>query len=510
MTLSPPDSQPKPSKPGPRWTFSSGRDFAGARVLCLGDVMLDRFVHGRIERISPEAPIPIMAIQKETAMLGGAGNVARNVVALGGHASLVAVVGDDDAGREITRLMAMSERLGTALVSVAGRVTTVKTRFVAGTHHMLRADRETVAQIDGPTAARVFNAFRAELEDCDVVVLSNYAKGVLTDQVLAGVIEAARRAGKIILADPKRTKFERYRGIDILKPNAQELADATGMPTESDDQVVAAARKAIAQSQIAAMLVTRSERGMSLIEASGRVTHAPTWAREVYDVSGAGDTVIATLAAGLALGADLVEAVKLANAAAGVVVGKIGTSVVYAEELAAAVHEGSMHQAESKVVPLARALDEIAQWRTKGSRIGFTNGCFDLLHPGHISLLAQSRGACERLVVGLNTDQSVRRLKGPTRPVQNQAARSLVLASLSSVDMVVLFDDETPMQLIEAIRPEVLIKGADYTIDTVVGAPFVQSYGGQVMLANLEAGHSTTNIIERMAVPEAPPKDIAS
>jgi D-beta-D-heptose 7-phosphate kinase/D-beta-D-heptose 1-phosphate adenosyltransferase len=358
-----------------------------------------------------------------------------------------------------------------------------------------------VAQIDSATAAKVFNAFRAELEDCDVVVLSNYAKGVLTDQVLAGVIEAARRAGKKIMADPKRTKFERYRGIDILKPNAQELADATGMPTDNDDQVVAAARKAIATAQVGAILVTRSERGMTLVEANGRVTHAATWAREVYDVSGAGDTVIATLASALALGSDLAEAVLLANAAAGVVVGKIGTSVVYPEELAAAVHEGSMHQAESKVLPLSRALDEIAHWRNKGQRIGFTNGCFDLLHPGHISLLAQARGACERLVVGLNTDQSVRGLKGTSRPVQNQAARALVLASLSSVDLVILFDDETPLELIQAIRPDVLVKGADYTVDTVVGAPLVQSYGGQVMLANLADGHSTSNIIRRMAEP---------
>jgi D-beta-D-heptose 7-phosphate kinase/D-beta-D-heptose 1-phosphate adenosyltransferase len=490
-----------PSTDAP-WTFGRSKDFTGARVLCLGDVMLDRFVHGRIERISPEAPIPIMTISKETAMLGGAGNVARNVVALGGHASLVAVVGDDAPGREITRLMAETERLGTALVTVAGRVTTVKTRFVAGTHHLLRADRETVAQIDAAVAAKVFHAFRAELEECDVVVLSNYAKGVLTDQVLAGVIEAARRAGKKILADPKRTKFERYRGIDVLKPNAQELAEATGMPVETDDQVVAAARKALAQAQVGAILVTRSERGMSLIEASGRVTHAPTWAREVYDVSGAGDTVIATLASALAVGADLAEAVKLANAAAGVVVGKIGTSVVYPEELAGAVHEGSMHQAESKILTLPRALDEISHWRAKGQRIGFTNGCFDLLHPGHVSLLAQARGACERLVVGLNTDQSVKRLKGDSRPVQSETARALVMASLSSVDLVVLFDEDTPLQLIEAIKPDVLVKGADYTIDGVVGAPFVQSYGGRVLLANLSDGHSTTGLIKRMAEPE--------
>jgi D-beta-D-heptose 7-phosphate kinase/D-beta-D-heptose 1-phosphate adenosyltransferase len=265
--------------------------------------------------------------------------------------------------------------------------------------------------------------------------------------------------------------------------------------------VVAAARKAIAQAQVGAMLVTRSERGMSLIEANGRITHATTWAREVYDVSGAGDTVIATLASALALGADLAEAVKLANAAAGVVVGKIGTSVVYPEELATAIDDGSMHEVESKILPLSRAQSIIAHWRDKGQRVGFTNGCFDLLHPGHVSLLAQARASCEKLVVGLNTDASVKRLKGDSRPVNTQAARALVLASLASVDMVILFDDDTPMQLIEAIRPDVLVKGADYTIDTVVGSGFVRSYGGQVILAQLAEGHSTTNIIKRMNEP---------
>jgi D-beta-D-heptose 7-phosphate kinase/D-beta-D-heptose 1-phosphate adenosyltransferase len=282
----------------------------------------------------------------------------------------------------------------------------------------------------------------------------------------------------------------------VLKPNRRELAQATRMPVGSEDEVVAAARALIAAGDFGAVLVSLSEDGMILAEAGGAVHRLPAAAREVYDVSGAGDTVIATLAAALAAGLSLIEAAQLANLAAGIVVGKVGTAVTYASELADALGEDEYGHHKSR--PLPRALEQVERWRLRGLKIGFTNGCFDLLHPGHVALLAQARAACDRLVVGLNSDASVARLKGANRPVQQETARAAVLASLSSVDLVVVFPEDTPVALIEAIRPDVLVKGADYRVEEVVGADFVQSYGGTVVLADLVAGHSTTATIKKI------------
>jgi len=466
--------------------------FPQARIACLGDVMLDRYIYGQVERISPEAPIPVLRVNRETAMLGGVGNVARNIVALGGRAQLIATIGDDDAGRQLAALVGADKGLEPRVSVETGRPTTVKTRFVAGGQQLLRADRETARAISEATVAELLGDLSDALAEAQVLVVSDYAKGVLTDAVLAPAIAQARAAGRPVIADPKSADFGRYRGASLLTPNRRELMLASGLPCDTEEEVVKAARRAIKQSGVEAVLATLSERGMALITRDA-AHHLPAEAREVFDVSGAGDTVVATVALALAVGATAEEAAQLANRAAGIVVGKAGTAVVHPDELSHALGH------DRKVLGLPAALDRLVTWRRQGHRIGFTNGCFDLLHQGHVSLLTQARARCDRLVVGLNSDASVKRLKGEGRPVQGEQARGAVLAALQAVDMVVVFEEDTPERLIQAMKPELLVKGADYTVDTVVGADQVKAWGGEVYLADLTPGVSTTAIIARGA-----------
>lgn len=479
--------------------------FGGARVVCLGDIMLDRYVYGRVDRISPEAPIPVVAVEREAAMLGGVGNVARNVAALGGTASLLAAIGDDEAGREIIRLLSGESRIEPDLVTDIGRATTVKTRFVAGGQQLLRADHEVALPLSPGGVETLVNAARAEMAGAGAVVLSDYAKGALSDAVLQAIIGAAREMGLPVIVDPKSTDFSRYAGATLIKPNLKELAAATGLACRTDAEIMDAAQAALASSQADALLITRSQAGMTLVTRNGTGTaalearHFPARAQEVYDVSGAGDTVLAALGLAIAAGAGLGDAAALANAAAGLVVAKVGTAVVHPEELTHALLAASVSGAEAKIASAAQARDQAARWRAQGLRVGFTNGCFDLVHPGHLSLLRQARAECDRLIVGLNSDASVKRLKGADRPLQTETARALVLASLSDVDMVVIFGEDTPRALIEALTPDVLVKGADYAVDEVVGADIVQAAGGRVVLAKLVPGESTTRTIARMA-----------
>jgi D-beta-D-heptose 7-phosphate kinase/D-beta-D-heptose 1-phosphate adenosyltransferase len=382
------------------------------------------------------------------------------------------------------------------------RQTTIKDRFIVGVQQLLRVDRESIDPVDGDIAAQVRARAEAALAGVGAVVVSEvsgYGKGVLTVDAIAYLTGKARQTGQSLIVDPKGGDYTRYAGAYLVTPNRRELGDASRMPVETDDEIIAAARHIAAGCDIENVLVTRSSDGMTLVTQDD-VHHLPSEAREVFDVSGAGDTVVATLAAALAIGAPLLDAARLANVAAGIVVGKIGTAVAYLEDIADAIHRQTLLMpGEAKILPLVPALDRIASWRQRGDRIGFTNGCFDLIHPGHVALLAKSRAACDRLIVGLNDDNSVRRLKGETRPIQNEASRAAVLASLKSVDVVVLFAEDTPIDLIAAIKPDILTKGADYTIDQVVGADLVQAQGGDVRLIDLEAGHSTTATIARLA-----------
>jgi D-beta-D-heptose 7-phosphate kinase/D-beta-D-heptose 1-phosphate adenosyltransferase len=469
----------------------------GARVVCVGDLMLDRFVYGTAERISPEAPIPVVRIEREESMLGGAGNVVRNIVGLGGAVEFVSVVGQDQAGREVLELVSALDGVEPHLLVERNRVTTIKTRYVAGHQQMLRADSETDVPVADPIAEDAARLVCQAMKDCSVVAISDYAKGLLIPREIATIIHAAKAAKRTVIVDPKGRDYSRYRGATILTPNQRELADAAQMPAADDRGVELAAKKILKITEAQAIVVTRGADGMSVVPAKGKPLHLPALAREVFDVSGAGDTVVATLATALAGGLTLEQAARLASVAASVVVAKVGTAVAYSADLLRALRHDDIATGEHKVVTLEQAVDEVGRWRHQGLKIGFTNGCFDLLHPGHVSLIGQARAACDRLVVGLNSDASVRRLQGASRPVQGEAARASVIGSLGHVDLVVIYAEDTPMETLKALKPDVLVKGADYTKDKVVGAKEVEGWGGRVVLAKLTAGQSTTAIIAK-------------
>ncbi len=474
-----------------------------ARVLCIGDVMLDRFIYGAIERISPEAPIPVLLVEREKHMLGGAGNVAANLASLGVTVTLMAVVGDDGAGADVRKYLE-AQGVTAALETAADRGTTVKSRFVCGSQQMLRVDREKTEAISAAVEAALLARLETLVKDTGALILSDYKKGLLTDRLVAAAIDGARRHGVPVIVDPKGRDFARYRGATFVTPNRKEIETATGLKAATDDEVMHAAQQVMQSCGIENVLVTRSKDGMSLVAGKGAPVHIPAQVREVYDVSGAGDTVIAVFAAGLAARLPALNAATLANVAAGIVVGKSGTATARPDEIAEVLEEDIIksrapHMARPpKVATLHRAAEQAERLRARGQKVGFTNGCFDLLHPGHLSSLRQARRACDFLIVAINGDASVKRLKGPTRPVQNQDARAEVLAALDMVDMVVVFEEDTPLSLIEAIRPDVLVKGGQYKLEEVVGYDVVMSYGGKIVRADMEEGFSTTNTIAKM------------
>lgn len=473
--------------------------FHNARVLVLGDVMLDRYVYGAVERTSPEAPVPVMALKSTSSVPGGAANVARNVAALGARAILLGVIGQDETGAELQSQLDAMARIDARFQIDSSRPTTTKTRYVADRQQMLRTDVESSAPLASPMSAQVLSKFEAALDEADIVVLSDYGKGVLSEAVTARAIAAANARRLPVLVDPKSRSFSKYRGATILTPNSKELQTACGHDCSSDEQVVVGAQKILAEGICDTLVVTRGKDGMSVIHSSGGVSHIHTDAQEVYDVTGAGDTAVAAMAVGLASGADIAAASSLANVAAGVVVGKYGTATATVEEILARLHGSEAPALSESHFGLDAVRLLLTRWRMLGLRIAFTNGCFDVLHPGHVSLLNQAKKAADRLIVGLNSDASVRRLKGASRPVQSAAARALVLHSLKAVDAVVIFEEDTPLQLITAIEPDVLVKGADYTVSTVVGADLVLQRGGKVVLADLLPAHSTTETLRRVA-----------
>jgi D-beta-D-heptose 7-phosphate kinase/D-beta-D-heptose 1-phosphate adenosyltransferase len=470
----------------------------GARVLVVGDVMLDRFVHGEVSRVSAEAPIPVFAWGRESAMLGGAGNVARNIIALGGRPTLVGLVGADGPAAEIRALLAGETALADGLVADTGRPTTVKVRFSAAGQQLLRVDTEAVIAAEGAIEAAMIATVARVAPGASAILISDYGKGVVTPGVIAACLAAARAHGARVIVDSKARGFARYGAVDLVKPNAGELARATDLPTESDAEVERALAKALGECDAEAILVTRAAKGMSLGIRGAMVRH---WSRpppEVFDTAGAGDTALAAVGLALAAGASLDVGVELALLASWIAVQKAGVAAVSPEDLIEAELAAHRSPTEAKIVTAERMAAEAARWRARGLRVGFTNGCFDILHPGHIAYLTQARSWCDRLIVGLNTDESVRAAKGPGRPVNGLEARAMVLAGLSAVDLVAPFEEETPIRLIEAARPDVLVKGADYSLDGVVGRDAVESWGGEVRLADFLQGHSTTATIGRL------------
>ncbi|KAA5805520.1 D-glycero-beta-D-manno-heptose 1-phosphate adenylyltransferase [Alkalicaulis satelles] len=471
---------------------------AGRRALVVGDVILDRFVYGRTERISREAPVPILSETRRSVMLGGAGNLARNIASLGGEAMLVSAAGEDAEGAETGALVREACGEDADLVTEAGRATPAKIRYVAQNQQMFCVDRDPRTPVSDATVDAVFKAAEARLARADVLILSDYGRGLLTPDLIARLVAAARKAGVPVSVDPRGKGYERYDGAAVIKPNADELAAETGLPVSDDAEAETALRALKTRlKQTDALLVTRGGAGMTLLDASGAVTHQRSRPRSVFDVSGAGDTALAALSLAMAAGVPLSEAMALADLAAGVAVGKAGTAVVAPDELI----EDALGGAEApvwRILTRADAAGLTARWRAEGLRVGFTNGCFDILHPGHLSVLRHAASVCDRLVVGLNADASVSRLKGAERPINTAASRALMLASLDMVDRVVVFEEDTPEALIRALNPHVLVKGADYIADELPGAAHVKSRGGEVVLAPLEPGLSTTALVERL------------
>lgn len=469
-------------------------------VLCVGDLMLDEFVYGEVSRVSPEAPAPVIAVQRSESNVGGAGNVARNIASLGARCIFAGLVGEDEAGARLSDELAREPLIEAVLVADASRPTTRKVRFVSEhfSTHMLRADWELAVPASADVEQRLIDAILPQLARADIVLLSDYAKGVLTARVIRNIIDAAKKLGKRVIVDPKSANLAIYRGATLLTPNRKEFAEATRSRADSDLDIAAAAQDAMLLADCEAMLVTQSEHGMTLVVRGGEAIHVPALPVKVRDVSGAGDTVAAVLALALAAGAGWENALRTANAAAAVAVGKKGTATVTPSELRRKILPHASLVAEEKIVPAGGDLDtHLAEWRRLGLRIGFTNGCFDFLHPGHVKVLTAARRACDRLIVGLNSDASVKRLKGEGRPVQNESARAEVLAALEAVDLVAIFEDDTPIELIAKVTPSVLVKGGDYTREQVVGHEIVEAAGGEIILVDILPGHSTTSLVDR-------------
>ncbi|MEI7669354.1 MAG: D-glycero-beta-D-manno-heptose-7-phosphate kinase [Pseudomonadota bacterium] len=482
-----------------RETLEAVDRFSGLKVLCVGDIMLDKFVYGQVDRISPEAPVPVFSIKNERVMLGGAGNVARNLLSLGANTILVSVIGNDKVGREISAMLGKETNIMPCLITENDRLTTSKVRYVAGSHQVLRADQEVLNDIIPATQEMLVDSVLSEIDNVDVIILSDYGKGVFTRSVLHKIIGAAKSKNKPVIVDPKSRDFSLYYGATLVSPNLVELANAAGTQLKTEADIINAARNLIKSFNIENILVTRSKDGMTLITAEGDIEHIKARVHEVYDVSGAGDTAIATLSLGVAAGLSLLDSATLSNIAAGVVVGRPGTAIIAAQDIKAELFANEKTSGTHKILTLADAVIQANRWKNEGKIVGFTNGCFDLMHSGHLTILNRTKLHCDRLIVAVNSDSSVKKLKGETRPVNAEMERAIILASLSVVDLVIIFSEDTPLKLLENLRPDVLAKGADYQKHQVVGWELVESYGGKVVLVPLKEGFSTSNIIKRMA-----------
>ncbi len=471
---------------------------AGKRALVLGDLLLDSFVYGEVRRISREAPAPILSQMRRTDMLGGAGNLARNIESLGGAAVLISAVGDDAEAARASQLAAEACGDRVRLIEAPGRLTPTKIRYVSQNQQMFCVDRDPEAPATQEVENALIAAVREEIASADVLILSDYGRGVITPRTAQAAIALARDAGVPVSVDPRGTDYARYDGASVIKPNADELAAVTGLPVRSDaDAIGALGALKDTLPGTATLLVTRGAAGMTLLDADGGAHHHRSTPRDVYDVSGAGDTALAALSLAMAAHVAMTDAMALADLCAGVAVTKPGTAVVNPNEVveASAIGEDAP---DWRVLNRTRAAALALQWREQGLRVGFTNGCFDILHPGHLAVLRFAASACDRLIVGLNADDSVRRLKGPQRPVNDEQTRAVMLASLEMVDRVVIFDEDTPEALIRALKPHVMIKGADYKADDLPGAAFMRQTGGEVLLAPLLEGRSTSRIVDRM------------
>jgi D-beta-D-heptose 7-phosphate kinase / D-beta-D-heptose 1-phosphate adenosyltransferase len=473
--------------------FGSNKQHA----LVIGDVMLDRYLIGDVGRISPEAPVPVVLLKSRNDRAGGAANVAANLALLGISTQIIGCVGQDIEAEVLQRLMTETGIKSKSMIVSDSRPTIAKTRILGGHQQMLRLDQESASIFSAEENAHLLAAIKAQLAlKPAIVILSDYAKGLLSRSICQQIITQCKMRNIPVLVDPKGRDYSKYMGATALTPNKKETAEACG--THTDDPELIEKAQALKESlELAFLAVTRGEEGITLLDKEN--AHLPATAQQVFDVSGAGDTVIATLAAGLINGLSPLESLELANIAAGVVVGKVGTVPIDRKELLDALTNVAGSEQAHKICNPAQLMLKVNEWKKNKRKIVFTNGCFDLLHAGHVTYLEAAKKRGDKLVLGLNTDRSVSALKGPTRPVVNQDDRARVLAALESVDAVILFDEDTPLKLIKAIRPDVIAKGSDYTADQVVGGKEVLSWGGEIALIDLIAGRSTSNIISKLS-----------
>ena len=466
-------------------------------ALVIGDVMLDRYLIGSVGRISPEAPVPIVLLKQQNERAGGAANVAANLAQLGIKTHIVGCVGNDNEARILVSLLTEMGVNACGVCTSNNRPTIAKTRVLSGHQQMLRLDQESGADFNDDENAQLLNAIQAQLAlKPAIVILSDYAKGLLSEAVSQQIIAQCKAQNIPVLVDPKGRDYSKYKGATALTPNKKETAEACDTSI-NDVDLISKASQLKNSLNLQFLAVTRGEEGITLIDQDTH--HLPAIAKQVFDVSGAGDTVIATLAAGLINGLNPLDALQLANIAAAVVVGQVGTVPITQHDLLDALATQQSSEQAHKICDLSQLKTKVAAWKQQKQSIVFTNGCFDLLHAGHVTYLEAAKKRGDKLILGLNTDRSVSAIKGPTRPVVHENDRARVLAALESVDAVILFDEDTPLNLINAIQPNVIAKGSDYSADQVVGGKEVQSWGGEIALIDLVEGRSTTGILNKIA-----------
>tara|TARA_B100000315_G_C14538921_1_gene569847 strand:- start:163 stop:1623 length:1461 start_codon:yes stop_codon:yes gene_type:complete len=467
-----------------------------AKIFCLGDLMLDKYIIGSSQRISPEGPIPILDIKKEVNMLGGVGNVARNLGTIGIKTYLVGLLGNDEIGNIIEKKI-KQRNIVTKLFKDNNRPTTLKTRFIANDQQILRTDKETLTPISLSLEKKILKESRKMILNSDSIILSDYGKGLLTQNILKEIICFANKNKKPIILDPKGNNLDNYKGVTILTPNINELELVAKKKLNNKDEIVEVSRKIIKKYNFKHMLITRGKLGMLLVSSNNKVINLDTEAKQIYDVSGAGDTVTSFLAACLGSSITIDNSIKIANSAAGIVVSKSGTSVAHLSELILSLNKNVNYS--SKINDRTEANNIIKFWIKKKELIGFTNGCFDYLHPGHVLLLKQAKKNCTKLIVAVNSDSSVKKIKGPNRPKQSQDIRSKVLAAIKYVDLIIIFNEKSPIKLIKQIKPSLLVKGSDYKENKIVGAKLVKLFGGKILRVKIFKDFSSSLIIEEIS-----------
>ena len=466
------------------------------KIFCLGDIMLDNYIIGNTNRISPEGPIPVLDIVKEVKMLGGVGNVVRNLSTLATETHLVSLLGNDLMSNEVEKKLNIIN-VNKDLVRDSNRPTITKSRYISNNQQILRVDKEKTDFIDKKIENKIFNYSKKRILKTDVVIISDYNKGLITKNLLKRIVSFANKNKKPVIIDPKSTDFDKYKGATIVTPNIKELELVVKKKLNSDKEIINISKKLIFKFNFKHLLITMGKSGMMLISKNNKnVIKFDAEAKEVFDVSGAGDTVASFIAAGIGSSLKIEEVIKIANIAAGVVVGKTGTSVAHLSEILLAINKNNYHL--SKVMNLNETIKVINFWKEKKEKIGFTNGCFDYLHPGHVSLFKQAKKKCSKLIVAINSDKSIKNNKGPLRPKQKLNIRLQVLNSIPYIDLIIVFSEKTPIEIIKKIKPNLLVKGSDYKENQIIGSKEVKKYGGKVLRASILKNFSSSIIIDEI------------